>query len=107
VYRLVRSDPPTVADFASNCESGRRRRPERGESIEDWTGISTFDSLDALQALVRRAQFGPRSRWAARLELPMNTAIEWKKTHGAGHWTIWGSSQAIHAAVVSVVSIAG
>ncbi|MGH2354991.1 MAG: hypothetical protein ACRDI2_26380 [Chloroflexota bacterium] len=105
-YRLARSDPPTVDDFTSNCELGRRRRPERGETIEDWTGLSVYDSLDGIRDLLRRAQFSARARWVARLEVPEGAAIEWKKTHGPGHWTIWGSLRAILATVVSVAHVA-
>jgi hypothetical protein len=104
-YRLVRSNPPTMDDFTSNCERGRRRRTERGETIEDWTGLSVFDSLEAVRDLRRRAQFGYRVQWVARLDIPNHTAIEWRRTHGPGHWTLWGSARAILATVVSVLHV--
>jgi hypothetical protein len=94
-YRLVRHDPPTAEDFKSRCELGRRRRSERGETIADWTGLSVYDSLDAVRDLLRRAEFGSDVMGVVRVDLPEGTAIEWEKTHGAGHWTVWGSSQRI------------
>jgi hypothetical protein len=103
-YRLVRNDPPTADDFASRCEQGRRRRAERGETIEDWTGLSMFDSLEAVRELVRRAQFGDEVQGVVRLEIPEGTAIEWKKTYGAGHWTVWGSSHRLIRYVRSTVT---
>lgn len=104
-YRLVRSNPPTADNFTSNCERGRRRRLEPGVTIEDWTGLSVFDSLDAVHDLLQRARFGAQAQWVARLEAPDGSAIESKKTHGPGQWTIWGSSKAILATVVSVLHL--
>jgi hypothetical protein len=78
---------------------GRRRRSNRGETIEDWTGLSVFDSLDAVRDLLRRAQFGGDIQWVVPLDVPEGGTIEWKKTHGLGHWTLWGSSRSIHLCV--------
>ena len=82
-------------DFASRCELGGRRRTQRGETIEDWTGLSVHESLDAVQDLLKRAAFGDNVLGVVQIDLPEGTAIEWDKTHGSGHWTVWGSSQRI------------
>src|SRR5688572_10444428 len=92
-YRLAKSNPPTVEDFMSNCEKGLRRRGDGRETIEDWTGLSVYDSMEGIHDLLARARFSARARWVARLEIPETAAPEWKKTHGEGHWTVWGSSK--------------
>lgn len=75
-YRLMWSNPPTTDDFQTNGERGRRYRQERGESVEDWTGLSVFDSLEAVSDLLQRVQFGARARWVAQLDVPEPSATE-------------------------------
>jgi hypothetical protein len=94
-----------VRDFFSNAELGKRRRPDVGETEEEWQGLSVFDSLDAVRAMLRRVPRFPL-RLVARLELPDNAPVRIAKTFGPGHYTLWGEPEVLRAAVVAVVEVA-
>lgn len=98
-YRIVKAtDGRDADDYRSNCEKGQRRRPEAGETtIEAWTGISVYDSLERAERPVRMGRFGRRRRWIAQIAIPLDGPFEFKKTAGPGHWTLWGSSQLLSA----------
>jgi len=106
-YRLVKN--PTVtddrADYKSNCELAKPRRPDIGETIEEWTGLSVFDSLDGIRRLVSNTRFSARAKWTARIEIPSSQPVEWRKTGPPGHWSLWGSSQLLGTLVAQVVPL--
>ena len=103
-YRIVKTaDGKYPNDYASNCEKGQHRRPEAGETtIEQWTGISVYDSLEQARKPVLMGRFGRRRRWIAELAISLDGPFEFKKTAGPGHWTLWGSAPLICARVVEV-----
>jgi hypothetical protein len=105
-YRFVETDPPTARDFASNFLLGRPRRPQAGETEDEWRGLSVFDSPDAARAMLRRVpRF--RRRLLAQLELPDDAPVRIAKTFGPGHYTLWGDPQRLRDAVVAVTRVEG
>jgi hypothetical protein len=46
-YRIVKTDPPTVADFLSYRAQGRRLIHDTPELRRSWEGVSVYDSIKA------------------------------------------------------------
>lgn len=97
-FRIVRSEHPTREDFTSLgdqgkvCVSGRRFR-------ECAEGVSVFDDFEHTCQLARTYRF-QRGRYIARLNVPEDGSIEFAKTFGVHHYTIYyGSPESILALV--------
>ena len=101
-YRLLRGPRPALRDFTSRFARGLPRRPEIGETDSDWRGISVQDSAEGARRLARRSRFGSH---CAVLVVPEGSSIRVEKTHGPGHWTLWGDPQAMLDTVVEVVDV--
>jgi hypothetical protein len=103
-FRIVRSEWPTRDDFRSLADEGKvcvskRRFRECAE------GISVFDDFDHVCMLARTYHF-QRRRFVARLVVPEDGSVEFAKTFGIHHYTIYyGSPESILALVVDVISI--
>ena len=101
-FRLLRAARPTLRDFTSRFERGLPQRPEVGETEADWKGISVQDSVQGARRLARRSRFGSD---CAVMRLPDFGPVRIEKTHGTGHWTLWGEPQAMLDTVVEVVNV--
>lgn len=101
-YRFLRGPQATVRDFTSRHARGLPIRPEIGETDADWRGISVQDDIEGARRLARRARFGSL---CAVMRVPNNAPIRAEKTHGRGHWTLWGNPQAMLDTVVDVVNV--
>lgn len=99
VWRTVRANPPTEADFLSQKALGR---PRRDAPIEQWEGVSTFDNLAVAAAVARRWKQGT---YLARLVLPPGGPVRWTKTRGEAHYTLSGTPAELLACVVEVVPL--
>ena len=99
LWRTVRANPPTEADFLSLKALGRL---QRDAPIELWEGVSTFHSLTLAAAMTRKFGHGA---FLARLALAPDSPIRWEKTRGEGHYTISGPPAAMLACVVEVVPL--
>lgn len=100
--RLIRGQRATRQDFTSRFDRGLPRRPEIGETEDDWRGISVQDSIEGVRRLVRRSRFGSN---CAVMHIPDGSPILARKTHGPGHWTLWGDPQVMLDTVVEVVDV--
>lgn len=99
LWRTVRTNPPTEADFLSFKARGLARR---SGPIEQWEGVSTFDNPAIAADMARRHHQGD---YLARLDLDPAGPIRWEKTRGAGHYTIWGTPAELLARVVEIVPL--
>jgi hypothetical protein len=99
LYRTVRANPPTEADFLSHKARGL---PRRGGAVEQWEGVSTFDNPTIAADMARRFN---RGMYLARLNLDSSGPIRWAKTRGEGHYTIWGTPAELLACVSEVVPL--
>ena len=102
-YRIVKSDPPTLADFVSAQARGRAvptRLPEELRRL--WDGLSVYATLAQAQ---RKARQSPMiGAYVAELRLPDDVTIRVERTtREAGHHTVWGPAERILACVVEVV----
>ncbi len=101
-YRIVRTDPPTIADFLSNRARGKARRPV--ESVREWEGLSLFDTEAQARRMARR--FPRLGVYIAALRVPADGPIVVEQTFGPGHYTLWGDPQDFLPRVVAVVPVA-
>lgn len=60
------------------------------------------DDLEGARRLARRSRLGPN---CAVMRVPENGPIRAAKTHGPGHWTLWGDPQAMLDTVVDVLNV--
>src|SRR5437764_1395720 len=87
-YRIVPTDSPTLTDFLSHAARGLPPPSQSPEVVRLWSGISVFDSLDLSRG--NAAIFPRLGRFIATLVIPLDSAILYEKTRGAGHYTLWG-----------------
>jgi len=103
-YRVVRSDPPTLADFASNAARGRPLPDAAAETRRLWAGVSV--NATEAQARRRARQYPALGAWIARLELPDEALVRAERTTRIpGHHTLWGDPAVLLDAVVAVVPV--
>ncbi len=48
-YRIVKTDPPTVADFLSQKALGHPLRRDTPEHRRSWEWVSVYDTVEAAQ----------------------------------------------------------
>jgi hypothetical protein len=97
VYRIVRSNPPTVEDFTSPMMLGRLPQRRERQFPGEWAGLSTFDSFESARTMARR--FPVLGRWIATLRLDSRRIVV-RQTFGPGHYTMWGLPSTLLDAVV-------
>jgi hypothetical protein len=103
-YRIVKTDPPTEADFRSMAAVGRRLRVDTPENRRLFAGVSVYNSLEAA---TRTANEYPKiGRFVAVLAIPEEGEIHWEQTTAEpSHYTLWGDPASLLAAVISVVAL--
>lgn len=97
LYRIVLTNPPTVADFLSNGAQGLQPRGVALRQPELWSGLLMFDTLERSRAQARR--FPGLGQYIAAIRIPVDAAITARKTLGEGHYTVWGDPETLLAAV--------
>jgi hypothetical protein len=104
-YRVVRSDPATVADFTAPLAQGRILRDPDPERQRLWSGVSA--NATAAQATARARDYPALGRYIARLVIPETAAIRAERTlpRSRGHYTLWGDPAALLACVSEVVLV--
>lgn len=93
LYRIIRTDAPTIDDMRSHAELGIPLRRDDPETRRLARGISLFDSLEQAR---RQARGKPwlGNAFIAELEIPW-ALFRIEKTGGRGHHTLWGHPHAI------------
>jgi hypothetical protein len=103
-YRVVKTDPPTLADFTSNAARGRPLLDPSPETRRLWAGLS----VNATEAPARRRarQHPALGAWVACLELPAAAPVQIERTTRIpGHHTLWGEPAVLLGCVVAVVPV--
>lgn len=103
LFRIVRSDPPTLADFLSNVELGRSL-PRDPEAARLWSGISVNETERQAR---RRARGVPAlGHYLAELRLDEGPYVLVERTtRSRGHDTVWGEPVLLLKSVVRVLPI--
>jgi hypothetical protein len=101
-YRVVRTNPPTEADFASHRARGVPLQHDTPEHRRSWEGVSVTSTLDAARGLA--ATFPRLGTFIAVLDLQEGGPVLFEQTLGSPtHYDLWGEPRAMLAAVVAVV----
>lgn len=103
LYRIVRSNPPTLQDVMSNRTLGREPLRPDPEVLRLWDGISVFDSARGARRQARQAPWRGNGFIATLVLQPEIFRLE--KTRGVGHFTLWGEPHDILACVRKVEPI--
>lgn len=104
VYRIVKTSPPTRADFVSHHERGIARPVGVPDADRIMRGLSVFDQLELARAQARR--FRRLGRFIAAVEIPNDGSIPIERTGNTeGHHTIWGNPDDLLARVLSIESV--
>ena len=77
-YRIVKSNPPTVADFLSYRALGVPRRRDTPELRESWEAVSVLNSLEAARSLLARVP--TLGLYIAVLDVPDDGPVTYKQT---------------------------
>lgn len=93
LYRIVRTNPPTVDDMRSYAELGIPLLRDDPESRRLARGISLFDSLRQARHLAHRKRWLGNA-FIAELAIPVGS-FQLERTGGRGHYTLWGDPHAI------------
>jgi hypothetical protein len=99
-YRIVQTNPPALADFISDRDSGRSM-PGR-KWLHTWDGFSVMDSEAGARELA--AEYPRLGGYIAAIEVVEGSGIRTERTHNReGHYTMWGTPEVVMAHVRSVV----
>lgn len=97
---MVRTNPPTEADFMSAAARGRPS-PGYPETARLWDGISMYRTLAQAR---RRARTAPSlGSFIAEVTIPTESPARVERTLGPGHFTVWAAPANLLGWVVSVV----
>lgn len=104
VYRITRTDPPSLADFTSAAALGRPA-PRHPEQARLHDGLSVFST--ERQARNKAKDLPGLGAYIAVVELEDGAPVRLERTlrGSPGHHTLWGDPGAIHRRVVAVVVV--
>ncbi len=102
-WRIVRTNPPTAADFLSNEAKGLRGRDDNAETLRLWSGISVFATLTQAWRMAHRVP--ALGDFVAELNIPDDPAVRVERTLGRGHHTMWGDADRLLSFVVRVMAV--
>lgn len=103
-YRIVKSDPPTLADFLSDRTRGRPAAEEPAlRRLHD--GLSVYATL--AQARRKAKAFPMLGSYIAVLRVLDDTPLRHERTmmSSGGHHTVWGEPDTLLGCVEAVVVV--
>lgn len=101
LYRITKSNPPTIRDFLSFRELGIPLRHRTAKGLRLWDGLSVYRERE--QAVTRARRTPGLGQYVAELHVPMDGRIQLELDNGEnGHCTIWGAPEALLALILSV-----
>jgi hypothetical protein len=88
LYRILRTEQPTEADFMSKAHLGIPCPVSDPEVRRRWTGLSLFGSDEQARRVSRRLPM--LGSYIAALEIPPGAGAHAEPTTGPGHYTLGG-----------------
>ena len=103
-YRIVKSNPPTLRDFMSLEELGKRpRNPNDPEVLRRWDKVSVWGEEKRAQQWAReRPQLGA---YIARLDLPDSSAMAAEPSGPTGHYSLAATAVELWQHITSIVPV--
>jgi hypothetical protein len=100
-YRIVKTNPPTLQDFMSNRELGRRPRdPNDPEVLRRWDKVSVWgEEQRAHQWARERPRLGA---YVARLDLPDDSTIAAEESGPTGHYSLAATAAELRQCFTSI-----
>ena len=104
-YRIVATNPPTLADFLSDQERGRATLEDRPEVQRLRTGRSVYATLAQARRKTRSYPF--LGSYIAAVAVADESPLRVERTlrSSPGHHTVWGDAELLLASVLDVVTI--
>jgi hypothetical protein len=82
-YRIVKTNPPTEADFLSHAARGLPLRRDTPESRRSWERVSVYDSLERARSIV--ARFPAIGAFIAELEIEPDGSVAYEQSGDDPH----------------------
>lgn len=104
LYRIVKTNPPTIEDFFSHERRGQPLPRGAPPSLRaSWTAVSTHDTIEASRAVQRR--FPRTGAFIARVEIEDEAPVRVEQTGtDLHHFDVWAEPAGLLARVVVVES---
>ncbi|MBA3331679.1 MAG: hypothetical protein H0T39_12585 [Actinobacteria bacterium] len=103
LYRIVKTNPPTLEDFTSNAARGQPFTHPDPSRRRLWSGLS-FHGTEA-QARRNARRYRTHGSYIAAVEVEDGAPIRVERTLGPGHYTVWGEPSALLGRCVGVASV--
>ena len=106
LYRIVRTNPPTLRDVTSKAALGLVDPAADAETKRLESGLSMYRTL--AQARRKARAFPFLGRYIAVVDLTgVESVVVECTTSSSGHYTVWGEPEVILACVMAVESLEG
>ena len=105
LYRIVKTNPPTLDDFTSNAARGKLLRNPTPELLDRWSGLSAYDGEELARRRALWAIHQGRSLGQFIAILEVEPMVRAEQTFDRGHYTLWGEPAALLACVRWVVPV--
>lgn len=104
LYRIVKTDPPTLTSFLSHAARGRPFPVGAMREMESlWDGLSMYDARGAARFTAQKRPL--LGKFIAMLNIPASAFRIEKTTSHPRHYTVWGEPEALLRCVVSVTPV--
>jgi hypothetical protein len=105
LFRVVKSDPPTLRDFLPQMETQPNRLPPSGATKREmrlYRAVSHRTTLKGARALARRypRMGGFVAELAVHSDLPIEIEVE-----STGHVNVWGAPEGLLESVVKTFTV--
>jgi hypothetical protein len=101
LYRIVKTDPPTLQDFLSHRALGIPLRHPTSRALRLWDGVSVHRTREQAAALTA---VSPRlGQYIAELRVTDGVGVRYELDNGKnGHCTVWAEPDVLLGLVVAV-----
>jgi hypothetical protein len=102
LFHIIKHDPPIPGDFLPGAAKGQRK-PDNPAYERYWRGFSAFDTLAGARILAQR--FPKLGDFIAEIAVANVSGVQYERTFGPGHYTVWADSEACMRNVIRVYRV--
>jgi hypothetical protein len=103
LYRIVKTDPPTLEDFRSDEARGKPFVHADPARRRLWSGLSFHGT--AAQARRTGRRYRTHGAYIAAVAIEEGAPVRIERTLGPGHYTVWGEPAALLARCSAVTPV--